>query len=217
MKRAFDIFFSIGGLLVLSPLLAAAAIAVAATTPGGIFYRGYRVGRHGRSFKMFKFRTMYADADSKLKLNVAGDDERITPVGHFLRNTKINELPQLIDVLLGRMSFVGPRPEMQYYVDMYTEEEKRILDLKPGITDWASITHYDQYRAFTAAADPDEVYLQYIRPLKIRLQLYYRDHHSFLGDLKIIFWTLYKIFTRTEKLPEEIAPIVAQYHQETNI
>lgn len=154
---------------------------------------------------------MVKDAEGKGKWNVGDKDDRITPIGHFLRNTKVDELPQLINVLIGNMSFVGPRPELQFYVDMYTEKEKRILDSKPGITDWASITNFDQYESFTKATDPDEVYLKYIRPLKLQLQLYYRDNNSFFNDIKIIFWTIYKVISRSKKLPKEVAFIVEAY------
>lgn len=211
LKRLFDIIVSLIGLIVLSPLFIVLAIIIAVTSPGGVFFRGVRVGQHGKLFKIFKFRSMIKDAEGKGKWNVGDKDDRITPIGHFLRNTKIDELPQLINVLIGDMSFVGPRPELQYYVDMYTEEEKRILDSKPGITDWASITNFDQFEVFTKATDPDEAYLKYIRPLKLKLQLFYRDNNSFLSDIKIVFWTVYKVISRTQGLPKEIVPIVEAY------
>lgn len=211
LKRLFDIIVSLIGLIVLSPLFIVLAIIIAVTSPGGVFFRGVRVGQHGKPFKIFKFRSMIKDAEGKGKWNVGDKDDRITPIGHFLRNTKIDELPQLINVLIGDMSFVGPRPELQYYVDMYTEEEKKILDSKPGITDWASITNFDQFEVFTKATDPDEAYLKYIRPLKLKLQLFYRDNNSFLSDIKIVFWTVYKVISRTQGLPKEIVPIVEAY------
>ncbi|TVY07223.1 sugar transferase [Paenibacillus cremeus] len=211
MKRGFDIVFSLIGLLILSPLFIVIATIVATTSPGGFFFRGVRIGKHGKPFKIFKFRSMIKDAEGKGKWNVGDKDDRITPIGRFLRNTKIDELPQLINVLIGDMSFVGPRPELRFYVDMYTEEEKSILDLKPGITDWASITNFDQFEIFTKVVDPDEAYLKYIRPLKLQLQLFYRKNNSFLSDLKIVFWTIYKIFSRTQKLPREITPIVTAF------
>lgn len=217
LKRLFDIICSLLGLIILSPLFIVMAIIISVTSPGGVFFRGVRVGQHGKPFKIFKFRSMVKDAEGKGKWNVGDKDDRITPIGHFLRNTKIDELPQLINVLIGNMSFVGPRPELQYYVDMYTEEEKRILDSKPGITDWASITNFDQFEVFTKASDPDEAYLKYIRPLKLKLQLYYRDNNSFLSDIKIIFWTIYKVISRTEKLPADIAHIVDAYNYENII
>lgn len=211
LKRLFDIIFSSLGLMVLSPLFIVIAVIILVTSPGGVFFRGVRVGQHGNHFKIFKFRSMVKDAEGKGKWNVGDKDDRITPIGRFLRNTKIDELPQLINVLIGNMSFVGPRPELQYYVDMYTKEEERILESKPGITDWASITNFDQFELFTKAVDPDEVYLKFIRPLKLQLQLYYRDNNSFLSDIKIIIWTTYKVISRTHKLPSEIAHIVEAY------
>lgn len=214
MKRLFDIIVSLVGLIILSPVFIIMAVIIASTSPGGVFFRGVRVGQHGKPFKIFKFRSMVKDAEGKGKWNVGDNDDRITPIGHFLRNTKIDELPQLINVLIGDMSFVGPRPELQYYVDMYTEKEKKILDLKPGITDWASLTNFDQFEVFTKAKDPDEVYLKYIRPLKLELQMYYRNNNSFFSDIKIIFWTIYKVVSRSEKLPKEVVPIVKSY--ETN-
>lgn len=217
LKRLFDIICSLLGVIILSPLFIVMAIIISVTSPGGVFFRGVRVGQHGKPFKIFKFRSMVKDAEGKGKWNVGDKDDRITPIGHFLRNTKIDELPQLINVLIGNMSFVGPRPELQYYVDMYTEEEKRILESKPGITDWASITNFDQFEVFTKASDPDEAYLKYIRPLKLKLQLYYRDNNSFLSDIKIIFWTIYKVISRTEKLPADIAHIVDAYNYENSI
>lgn len=211
MKRGFDIVFSLVGLIILSPFFIVISIIIATTSPGGVFFRGVRVGRYGKPFRIFKFRSMIKDAEGKGKWNVGDKDGRITPVGHFLRNTKIDELPQLINVLIGDMSFVGPRPELQFYVDMYTEKEKRILDLKPGITDWASITNFDQFEVFTKAVDPDEAYLKYIRPLKLQLQLFYLDKNSFLSDFKIILWTVYKVFSRSERLPKDITTIVTAY------
>lgn len=160
---------------------------------------------------------MVKDAEGNGKWNVGNNDERITPIGRFLRITKIDELPQLINVLKGDMSLVGPRPELQIYVDMYTEEEKKILDLKPGITDWASLANFDQYRIFTRAKDPDEAYLKYIRPLKLKLQLYYRYNNSMLIDLKIILWTIYKVIFRSKRLPKEIEAIVAEYREKVEV
>jgi lipopolysaccharide/colanic/teichoic acid biosynthesis glycosyltransferase len=143
--------------------------------------------------------------------NVAGGDPRVTRVGRLLRQTKLDELPQLISVLLGDMTLVGPRPELQVYVDMYTDEEKGILDLKPGITDWASLVHYDQYVDFGKSNDPDKVYLDHIRPLKIRLQLYYLDHNSLQSDLKIIVYTVLKLLMRNKWIPSDVKPLVDQF------
>ncbi len=157
---------------------------------------------------------MIPECEGKGKWNVGDKDNRITKVGHFLRKSKLDELPQLINVVKGDMSLVGPRPELKYYTDMYTEEEKAILDLKPGITDWASMTNFEQFKGFTAAADPDMFYLEQVRPLKLRLQLYYRYHHGFFSDIKCILWTVYKVVTHSQKLPTEIQKIVDDYKVE---
>lgn len=214
MKRLFDIVLSLFGLIVLSPLFLIISIMIVIDSEGGVFFRGTRVGLNGKTFKIFKFRSMIKDCEGKGKWNVGDKDDRITKVGHFLRNTKLDELPQLINVLKGDMSFVGPRPELQYYVDMYTDEEKRILDLKPGITDWASIVNFDQFVAFTESDDPDELYLNKIRPLKLKLQLYYREHNGFWSDIYCILWTIYKVIIRTPNLPKDIKNVIGEYESE---
>lgn len=208
MKRAFDIFVSLLGLIVLSPVFLILALMIVIDSRGGVFFRGVRVGKNGKDFKIFKFRSMRPDCEGKGKWNVGNNDDRITRVGHFLRNTKLDELPQLINVLIGDMSLVGPRPELRYYIDMYTEREMPILDLKPGITDWASMTNFEQFKGFTEASDPDEYYLKCVRPLKLELQLYYRYNHSFINDIKCLFWTGYKVISRSQKLPKDIQKIV---------
>lgn len=213
MKRLFDIVVSAIGLILLSWLFLILSVAIVIDSRGGVFFRGPRVGKNGKTFRIFKFRSMIPDCEGKGKWNVGDDDDRITKIGHFLRKTKLDEIPQLINVFIGDMSFVGPRPELQVYVDMYTEEEKPILDLKPGITDYASMANFDQFETFTKAADSDEAYLKYIRPLKLKLQLFYRNNHSFFGDIKIIFWTVYKVITRTQAVPKEIVPIVEEHKQ----
>lgn len=213
MKRLFDIVVSGIGLILLSWLFLILAIAIKIDGPGGVFFRGPRVGQNGKTFRIFKFRSMIPDCEGKGKWNVGDDDDRITRMGHFLRKTKLDEIPQLINVFIGNMSFVGPRPELQVYVDMYTDEEKPILDLKPGITDYASMANIAQFEVFTKAEDSDEAYLKYVRPLKLKLQLYYRYHHSFFGDIRIIFWTVYKVIFKSDKLPKEIVPIVEEHER----
>ena len=208
MKRFIDVVVSLVGLVVLSPVFLILATLIVLDSPGGVFFCGVRVGQHGKDFRIFKFRSMKPDCEGKGKWNVGDDDDRITRMGHFLRKSKLDELPQLINVLIGDMSLVGPRPELRVYIDMYTEREMPILDLKPGITDWASITNFEQFKGFTAAADPDEYYLQCVRPLKLELQLYYRYHHSLTDDFRCILWTAYKVLSRSEKLPTEIQKIV---------
>ncbi|MGN0490943.1 sugar transferase [Ruminococcus sp.] len=213
MKRLFDIVASGIGLILLSPIFLILSVMIVIDSPGGVFFRGPRVGKNGKTFRIFKFRSMVKDCEGKGKWNVGDNDDRITRTGHFLRKTKLDEIPQLINVFIGDMSFVGPRPELQVYVDMYTEEEKKILDLKPGITDYASMVNIAQFETFTKAIDPDVAYLKYIRPLKLKLQLFYREHHSFWGDIRLIFWTIYKVLTHSDKLPKEILPIVEEHNE----
>lgn len=208
MKRVFDFFVSLIGLIVLSPVFLIISLIIVIDSKGGVFFRGVRVGKDGKDFRIFKFRSMRPDCEGKGKWNVGNDDDRITRVGHFLRNTKLDELPQLINVLIGDMSLVGPRPELRVYIDMYTEREMPILDLKPGITDWASMTNFEQFKGFTEASDPDEYYLKTVRPLKLELQLYYRYNNSFSGDIKCLFWTAYKVLTHSQKLPVDVQRIV---------
>ena len=214
MKRVFDFLVSLLGLIILSPVFIILALLIVIDSRGGVFFRGVRVGKNGKDFKIFKFRSMRPDCEGKGKWNVGNNDDRITRVGHFLRNTKLDELPQLINVLKGDMSLVGPRPELRFYIDMYTEREKPILDLKPGITDWASMTNFEQFKGFTEASDPDEYYLNTVRPLKLELQLYYRYNNSFSDDIKCLFWTAYKVITRSQKLPDDIQAIVDKKKQE---
>ena len=211
MKRAIDIIVTGIGLVILSPVCLILAICIVADSPGGVFFRGPRVGKNGKIFYIYKFRSMVKDAEGHGKWNVGDNDTRITRMGHFLRKSKLDEIPQLINVFKGDMSLVGYRPELKYYVDMYTEREKPILDLKPGITDWASITNFDQFVGFTKASDPDEYYLEVVRPLKLELQLYYRYHHNLLDDFRCIVWTGYKVLTRSSRLPKEIQKIVDEY------
>jgi lipopolysaccharide/colanic/teichoic acid biosynthesis glycosyltransferase len=193
MKRLFDIVFSLLGLIILSPFILVLAILIKEEDGGSVFYRGVRVGRHGKPFRIFKFRTMVVNAENMGGTSTADDDPRITRVGRFLRRYKLDELPQLINVLKGEMSVVGPRPEVPFYVNMFTEEEKAILNVRPGITDWASIWNPDEGAILAGSPDPEKAYMEKIRPEKIRLQLKYIRERSFWVDLKIIFQTLVTI------------------------
>ena len=210
----FDFTASLIGFLILSPIFLILSIIIVADSKGGVFFRGVRVGLHGKDFRIFKFRSMKPDCEGKGKWNVGDKDDRITKVGHFLRKTKLDELPQLLNVIKGDMSLVGPRPELRYYIDMYTEREKPILDLKPGITDWASMVNIEQFKGFTEASDPDKYYLETVRPLKLKLQLYYRNNHSFFGDIKCVLWTVYKVITHSKKLPKDVQKIVDEHKLE---
>ena len=196
LKRLFDTVFSFIGLVVFLPLLATIVILIRKEDGGPIFYRGIRVGRYGKPFKIFKFRTMVANAEKLGGSSTADDDPRITKIGKFLRKYKLDELPQLINVLKGEMSFVGPRPEVQHYVDMFTEEEKAILDVRPGITDWASLWNPDEGAILKGSKDPEKAYMEKIRPEKLRLQQQYVREGSFWIDLKIILLTLRTIMIR---------------------
>lgn len=190
LKRAFDIVFSTMGLLMLMPLFCIVGALVKWTSSGPVFYRGIRTGLGGVHFRIFKFRTMIAGADKIGGSSTADGDARITSVGGGLRKYKLDELPQLINVFLGEMSFVGPRPEVPYYTDMYTSFEKPILEVRPGITDFATLLNSDEGALLAGEADPDKAYLEKIRPTKIRLQLEYVNKASFFVDLGIILSTL---------------------------
>ena len=203
MKRVFDFFMASAGLVVLSPLLLAIGCFVKASSPGGVFYRGTRVGRHGKDFRIFKFRSMVANAESLGGSSTADGDARVTPIGQFMRKFKIDELPQLLNVIRGEMSFVGPRPEVREYVDLYSGEECQLLDIRPGITDWASIWNSDEGAILAGAADPDEAYLTHIRPTKIKLQLKYLHEVSLWTDIKILCYTLIRIL-RKGWVPSEL-------------
>ncbi len=196
MKRLFDIIFSLFGLIIFSPILLILAIIIKMGDGGPVFYRGVRVGRNGKLFKIFKFRTMVVNAEKIGGSSTADDDPRITKIGKFMRKHKLDELSQLINVLKGDMSFVGPRPEVQHYVNMYTGEEKIILGVKPGITDWASLWNSDEGAILAGSHDPEKTYLEKIRPEKIRLQLKYVKKHSLGVDVKIILQTILKIIKK---------------------
>jgi len=193
LSRLFDIVFSLIWLIVLAPLFLVIAILIKLEDKGPVFYQGVRVGRLGKPFRMFKFRTMVVHAEKIGGPSTANDDPRITKVGKIIRKYKLDEIPQLINVLRGEMSFVGPRPEVQYYVNMFTEEEKKILIVKPGITDWASLWNSDEGAILAGSKDPEKTYMEKIRPEKIRLQLKYVKEHSFWVDMAIIFRTLMKL------------------------
>lgn len=187
-KRLFDVICAALGLIVLSPLLLVVSLLVGITSPGGVFFRQERIGKDGKPFRIFKFRSMRKD-NAGLKITT-GNDSRITPVGRFLRKSKIDELPQLINVLVGDMSFVGPRPEVADYVDLYTPYQRQVLQVRPGITGIASIRFRNENDLLTASDDPNRTYIEEIMPRKIRLDLEYIPHASVPYDIKLIFQTL---------------------------
>lgn len=196
LKRLFDILFSSLGLIIMFPFLIFCAIAIKLDSKGPVFYRGKRNGRYGKPFRIYKFRTMVVNAEKLGGPSTADDDPRITKTGKFLRKYKLDELPQLINVLKGKMSFVGPRPEVQHYVDMFTEEEKAILNVRPGITDWASLWNPDEGAILAGSLDPEKAYMEKIRPEKLKMQLKYVRERSLWIDLKIILLTLKTIMIR---------------------
>lgn len=194
MKRAFDILASFTGLALIWPLLAVIAVAVKLDSHGPVFYRQTRVGWHNRDFRIFKFRTMYIGSDRGSLVTIGNRDSRITRTGVFLRKFKLDELPQLINVFLGQMSLVGPRPEVRHYVDLWTKEQLHVLDVRPGITDPASIKFINENELLATAADPERYYIDVIMQEKLKLYLEYVDHHTLLGDIGIILKTIGKIF-----------------------
>lgn len=210
MKRLFDILVSFILLVLLSPLMLLLTLLVACTSKGGPFFLGPRIGKNGRVFNIIKFRSMKVNSEGNGTWNISGKDKRVTKVGLFLRKTKLDELPQLFNVFIGQMSFVGPRPELKVYVDMYSRKEEPILDNKPGLTDWASIVNSNQIKSFTESNDPDYFYLHFIRPLKLELQLYYRYHHNFFSDILCLICTAFKVL-HINILPKKIKQIVSKY------
>lgn len=194
MTRLFDILFSFFGLLLLMPFFLVIWTIIVLTSKGGGFYKQMRVGKNGMDFSLYKFRSMRKDADKGSLITVGGRDPRITSIGYFIRKFKIDELPQLFNVLKGDMSLVGPRPEVRKYVDMYNDEQKKVLSLRPGITDYASIEYVDENEILGNAENPDEVYISQIMPDKIRLNMKYIENHSLKEYFKIIFLTVFKIF-----------------------
>jgi lipopolysaccharide/colanic/teichoic acid biosynthesis glycosyltransferase len=193
IKRLFDILSSLLGLIILFPFLFIISILVLVSSPGGIFYRQTRVGKSGKDFRLWKFRTMKPDSDKKGLLTVGGRDPRVTGIGYFLRKYKLDELPQLINVFTGDMSLVGPRPEVRKYVDMYSPEQLRVLEVQPGITDYASIEYSNENELLAKSADPEKSYIEEIMPAKLTLNMKYIEEKSLATDLKIIFKTVLKI------------------------
>jgi lipopolysaccharide/colanic/teichoic acid biosynthesis glycosyltransferase len=194
LKRLFDILFSSLGLIVMFPILIFSAIAIKLDSQGPALYRGKRIGRYGKPFRIYKFRTMVINAEELGGPSTANDDPRLTKFGKLIRKYKIDELPQLINVLKGEMSFVGPRPQVPEDVALYTKEEKNILSVLPGITDWASIKYHNEGEILRGTQDPDQAYIEKIRPGKIMLELEYVRNHSFWIDLKILLKTVKTLF-----------------------
>ena len=194
-KRLFDILSSFFVLIHIWPFMLIIAMLVVFSGRGGVFFTQKRVGRNEKEFKLYKFRTMRLDSEQKGQLTVGGDDPRITKAGRFLRRFKLDELPQLLNVLAGSMSVVGPRPEVSKYTNMYTPEQKKVLSVRPGLTDYASIEYIDENDLLGQSQDPEKTYIDEVMPAKLKLNLKYIEEQGFFTDLRIIFKTLGKIIT----------------------
>lgn len=193
MIRFFDVFYSILGILFLFPLLILVYLIIVIESKGGGFYSQIRVGKDNVDFKLYKFRSMRIGSDNKSLITIGDRDSRMTKTGYFIRRFKLDELPQLFNVLIGDMSLVGPRPEVRKYVDLYSNEQKQVLKLRPGITDYASIEYANENEILGNANDPEKVYIDIIMPNKIRLNMLYIEKHNIKEYFKIIFLTLLKI------------------------
>jgi len=192
LKRLLDFLVSFTGIIILTPFFVIIALFILSDFSGGVFYIQKRVGRNNRDFNLIKFRTMKKGADKKGLLTV-GKDSRITPAGRFLRKYKLDELPQLFNVLMGKMSLVGPRPEVRKYVDLYTTEQQKVLRVKPGLTDYASIEYFDENALLGKSNDPENTYISEVMPAKLKLNEKYLADVNVLHDLKILWRTFLKI------------------------
>lgn len=196
LKRLFDIVASGCGLILLSPLFLLLAIWIKLDSKGPVFYRQQRVGRDNKDFWLFKFRSMRVGADKQGLITIGGRDPRVTDSGYIIRKYKLDELPQLINVFIGDMSLVGPRPEVRKYVEMYTPEQMQVLSVRPGITDLASIRYRNENELLEQASDPDKYYERVIMQDKLRINLEYVANHTFWNDIKLIFSTFWTIIAR---------------------
>jgi len=196
LKRTFDIISSMCVLILLSPVLLAISIIILFDSKGPVFYIQERIGMNGNGFNLFKYRTMYINSDKQGLLTVGGKDNRVTKIGYYLRKYKIDEIPQLFNVLLGQMSIVGPRPEVRKYVDMYTFDQKKVLSVRPGLTDFASLKFINENELLEQASNPEQYYIKEIMPIKLALNIKYINSISARTDFKIIFLTLLKIIRK---------------------
>lgn len=202
LKRSFDVLSSGFGLLFISPVLLVITVIIVLSSKGGVFYKQIRVGLNGREFKILKFRTMYTGADKLGLLTVGDRDPRVTPIGYYLRKYKLDELPQLINVFIGDMSMVGPRPEVPKYVDLYSKKDRVVLSIRPGITDYASIYFRNENEILKLSNNPEKKYIEEILPIKLDLNKKYIAEKGVYTDLKIIYLTFQSIFKKDENTSE---------------
>lgn len=194
MKRLFDILFSFCAIILLIPVFIIIGIWIILDSRGGIFYSQIRVGRNNRDFWLYKFRTMYTDSDKQGLITIGDNDSRITKAGRIIRKYKIDELPQLLNILVGDMSFVGPRPEVRKYVNMYNTEQLHVLDVRPGLTDAASIKYRNENQILAQQTNPDQYYINVIMPDKLNINLQYVHTHTLCNDLRLILLTVKTVF-----------------------
>lgn len=193
IKRTFDFLMSMIGILFLSPIFIIISIAIVIDSKGGVFYKQERIGRGRIPFKLLKFRSMQTGSDKKGLLTVGSNDSRVTKTGLFIRKYKLDELPQLFNIFMGDMSFVGPRPEVKKYVDLYTDEQLKVLNVRPGLTDYASLAYFDENELLSKSANPEETYIQQVMPAKLRLNFKYLEKQGFSTDIGLIFRTIKRI------------------------
>jgi len=198
MIRFFDILFSAIGIMVFLPIFIVIYLFIVLESKGGGFYRQNRVGKNSIDFKLYKFRTMSVGADKSGLLTIGGNDARVTKIGYFLRRFKLDELPQLLNVLKGDMSLVGPRPEVRKYVELYTPEQQMVLSVRPGITDYASIEYVDENRILGLSSDPERAYIEKVMPEKIKLNMKYIRNRTVKEYFRVIFLTIRVIFGKKE-------------------
>jgi len=194
LKRIFDIFMSLAFIVILMPVFIFISIWIILDSRGGIFYLQSRVGKNNRDFRMYKFRSMRPDSDTLGLLTIGDHDPRVSRAGKFLRKAKLDELPQMLNILKGDMSFVGPRPEVRKYVELYSAEQMKVLNVRPGLTDYASLEYIDEDRILGQSEDPDRVYITEIMPAKLELNIRYIKERSFAKDILIILQTITRIF-----------------------
>lgn len=193
MIRILDFLFSLLGLIFLLPFIFLIACVIKISSSGAVLYKQSRIGLKGVEFSVYKFRTMRLNSDKLGLITVGGRDPRVTPIGYYLRKYKLDELPQLINVLIGDMSLVGPRPEVRKYVDLYSQDQRKVLSIRPGITDWASIYYRDENKILGKSTDPEKDYIEKVMPDKLNYNLVYIQKYGVLEYFKIIFNTIWRI------------------------